>query len=144
MGASTETDNGTVLPFSAISGNSIEILPFSAVLPPVKPEIWAAASLAAAHAGSPRPMKVSAAPVAPSAKASRRDSCRIEVSSGNRLGADPGPVQPEHSGGQRLVQIIFTIKNVRTRTSLRYSARRRFYVVAEAFALVSFFSHVTE
>ena len=50
IGASTVTDSGTVLPFSAISGSSIVILPLSAVLPPVNLAICSAASLAAAEA----------------------------------------------------------------------------------------------
>ncbi len=73
------TDSGTVLPFSAISGSSIAILPFSGVLPPVNLAISSAASLAAAKAAPFQPATVSAAPPAPSAKAARRDKLCIAI-----------------------------------------------------------------
>src|SRR4029077_15026613 len=145
IGASTETDSGTVLPFSAISGNTIEILPSVVVLPPVNLAIWSAASFAAADARSSSPMNVSAAPDTPSARASRRDSCRMDNSSEWSSWSGTRSRRADHSHGQLLVQIIFRKKNIRpVHPVWESSARHRFQIVKKTFALIGFFPHVTK
>src|SRR5882762_7391641 len=104
----------------------MEILPFSGVLPPVNLATSSAASLAAACACGPQPTTVSATPLAPTASAARRESCRIENPPGKTFGAT---AQGDHSGHRGQVQIIFNSENVRfTRQPAvaGFSARQRF------------------
>src|ERR1700693_3772417 len=82
-------DSGTVLPFSAISGRSIEILPLSAVLPPVNFAISAAASAGVAAAGQGPPTAARTAPAPTSANISRRDLCLMTFLRPATARADP-------------------------------------------------------
>src|SRR4029450_10080331 len=96
-----------------------------------------AASLAAAKARSSKPINVSAAPEAPSAKASRRDNWCMNPSSRTFV-LSPSR---EDSFATLADQIIFAKGNIRAQLS---SAWHRLQVVAKAFALIGFLAHVAK